>query len=288
MASSIAPTNEQPDYAGEVISRLSQDYANLKASVADVLSRLRALPASIDDEQVLAEYATVITEGRDLKKRLEVYHDAEKAPYLRGGQGCDQFFFGEIDRLGRRTPKGAAGGLDVADARVDDFMQRKLRAEREKREAAEREERRKAEEIRQREEAARRAEAEAALKASRARNAENIAAHQKMAADQALLAEQERRAREIADQQAEDARIDTLATAADMTRTRLDSGALATMGTVGFVQILDAAKLDMAALWPHLKEEHILLALKAWAKTKGHKTPMAGAVIELRNKGRIG
>jgi hypothetical protein len=284
---SLVNTNEQPDYAGEVFSRLSNDYAHLLASVADVLNRLRALPATINDEYDLSQYAVIITEGRDLRKRLEVYHDAEKAPYLRGGQGCDQFFFGNIDKLGKRSPRNPAGGLDIADARVDDFMQRKLRAEQEKRAAAEREERRRAEEIRLREEAARRAEIEALAKAARARNADNIAAHQQVAAEQARIADEQRRARELADQQAEDARIDTLAPAADMTRTRLDSGALATMGEIPFVQITDVTKLDMAAIWPHLKEEHILMALKAWAKTKSHKTPMAGAIIEMRNKGRV-
>jgi hypothetical protein len=45
--------------------------------------------------------------------------------------------------------------------------------------------------------------------------------------------------------------------------------------------------LDKDLLWPFLKEEHILMALKAWAKTKSHKTPMAGAVIEMRNRGGI-
>jgi hypothetical protein len=285
---SLAPTNEQPDYAAEVMGRLSKDYAILLETVADVLSRLRALPPTIEDENTLSAYASIVTEGRDLRKRLEVYHDHEKSPYLRGGQGCDQFFFGAIDKLGRRNPKNPAGGLDIADARVDDFMQRKLAAERAKRAAEAAEAARILREAEEKAAAERRAAQEAIEAAARARKPENVEAHREAAAGHAIAAQEATAAVTVAAERAEDARIDTLASAADLTRTRLDSGALATMGQVPFVQIVDVTKLDMAALWPHLKEEHILMALKAWAKVKSHKTPMAGAVIEMRNKGRIG
>lgn len=287
MDASPARNNELPDYAAEVTARLRKDYALLLESVSDVLARLRALPKSIDDEGVLDDYSKVIVEARDLRKRLVAYHDAEKAPFLRGGQGCDQFFFGEISKLGRRGERDPAGGIDIAEARVDDHMQRKLAAEREAREAVAREEARKAEEIRKREEEARAAAQAAADKAARARNAENIKAHQAEAERQAAIAEREHLASAQAAMAAEDARIDTLAPAADMTRTRLQGGALATMGTVPFVQITDVTLLNKERLWPHLKEEHILMALKSWAKTTSHKTPMTGAVIELRHKGKI-
>src|SRR6266581_4168891 len=127
--------NELPDYAAEVTARLRKDYARLLESVSDVLQRLRELPKDITDESTLSAYATPITEACDLRKRLIAYHDAEKAPFLRGGQGCDQFFFGEIAKLGRRGNREPAGAIDIAEARVDDFMQRKLTAEREAREA---------------------------------------------------------------------------------------------------------------------------------------------------------
>ena len=286
---SLAPTtNELPDYASEVMSRLSKDYESLLASTADVLARMRALPPTIDSEETLAEYATIITEGRDLKKRLEIYHDAEKAPYLRGGQGCDQFFFGCIDKLGRRNPKNPAGGLDIADARVDDFMQRKLAAERAKRAAEAAEAARILREAEVKADAERRAAQEAIEAAARARKPERIEEHRETAAVHSAAAQQANAEAALAAARAEDARIDTLASAADLTRTRLESGALATMKQVPFVQILDVTKLDKGLLWPFLKEEHILMALSAWAKTKSHRTPMDGAIIEMRNKGRIG
>lgn len=287
MMKSLAPTNEQPDYAAEVVSRLSRDYQQLTDSVADVLARMAQLPKVVEDEETLNKYANLIKEARDLNKRLDVYHDAEKAPYLRGGQGCDQFFFGQSDKLARRKNGNPAGGIDIAEARVDDFMQRKLASERAERARIAAEEQRKADEERRRIAAAAAAAAEAAAKAARARNAEIIAEHQRVAAEQARIAEEGRAAALLAQQQAEDAAIDTKASAADMTRTRLEGGAVATMAQVPFVQIDDVTLLSKELLWPFLKEEHILMALKAWAKTKSHKTPMPGATIELRNKGQV-
>lgn len=283
----MSNTDTQTDYAAEVVSRLSKDYGELQNSVADVLARLRALPKEIGDESALEDYSKVIRDGRDLRKRLDAYHDAEKTVFLRSGQGVDQFFFGLEEKLTRRKPRDPAGGLDVADARVDDYMQKKLAAERAERERIASEERAKADAIRRQEEEARRAADEAAAKAARALKAENVAAHQAEAERQRKLADEAREAEILAAQRADDARIDTKASAADMTRTRLDTGAVATMAQVPFVQIDDITLLDKNLLWPFLKEEHVLMALKAWSKTKSYKTPMAGATIELRSKGQI-
>src|SRR6266487_589787 len=203
MDQSLIKNNELPDYAAEVMARLKKDYAQHLKSVSDILQRLRELPKVIEDESTLSAYATPITEARDLCKRLGASHDAEKAPFLRGGQGCDQFFFGEISRLMRRGEREPAGAVDIAQARVDDYMQRKLAAEREAREAIAREEARKAEEIRKREEAARAAALEATQKAARARNAEIIAAYRAEANRQAIIAAEERSRQIVADQQAE-------------------------------------------------------------------------------------
>ncbi|WP_371068113.1 hypothetical protein, partial [Salmonella enterica] len=69
--------------------------------------------------------------------------------------------------------------------------------------------------------------------------------------------------------------------------TRTEGGAVATLQQVPFVEIEDVTALNKDLLWPFLKDEHILMALKAWAKTKSHKTAMPGAIIELRNQGVV-
>lgn len=283
----MSNTDTQADYAGEVVARLSKDYAELMSTVSGTLAKLRDLPKIIEDEVIFDAYAVVIREARDINKRLDAYHDSEKIPYLRAGQGVDQFFFGQQEKLARRKKSDPAGGIDIADARVDDYMQKKLAAARAERERIATEEAAKAAAEQARVDAARKAAEEAAAKAARARNESNIAAHQAEAARQAQIAEDGRLEAIRLAQLAEDARIETKASAADMTRTRLDSGAIGTMGTVPVVEIIDVTLLDKAALWPFLKDEHILMALKAWAKTKSHKAAMSGALIELRNKGQV-
>lgn len=297
----MSNTDLNRDYAAEVTGRLSKDYAELLNSVASALTKLRGLPAVIEDETHLDQYATVIRDVRDLKKRIDGYHDLEKQPFLRSGQGVDNFFFGLESRLARRKKGDPAGGLDIADARVDDYMQRKLAAERAERERVAAEERRKAEAAaaaeraeRERAEIERRKAAEAAERAERARKEANAEAQRKAEEEARAAAEEADRAAEkhaaaaaYAEQQAEDARIDAAAPAADLVRTRTESGAMATMATVPYVKIDDVTKLDKEALWPFLKEDHIEMALKAWAKTKSHRTPMEGATIKLVPKGQV-
>lgn len=283
----MSNTDNQTDYAAEVVTRLNRDYAELLNSVANTLAKMRELPKAVTDEATLDSYSSVIRDARDLNKRLESYHDAEKIPYLRSGQGVDQFFFGQMEKIARRKKTDPAGGLDILDARVDAYMQEKLRIEREAREAIAREEERKARVLREQQAEADRLAREAEQKAARARNAESIAAHEAEAKRQRDNAERARKAQELADQQAADAATDTKASAADMTRTRLESGAMATMGTVPVVEITDVALLNKELLWPFIKEEHLLMALKSWAKTKSHKVPMDGAVIKLVAKGQV-
>jgi chromosome condensin MukBEF ATPase and DNA-binding subunit MukB len=166
-------------------------------------------------------------------------------------------------------------------------MQRLLEAEQAKRDAEAREAARKLKEEQDRLEALRKAAEEAEAKAARARKPENIEAHQAAAEELHEAAARNEFFVERAEEAAEDARIDTLAKPADMVRTRLAGGQLATMAQQPEVKILDASKLDKELLWPFIKEEHLLMALKAWAKTKSYKTPMAGAHIKMANKGQL-
>ena len=59
------------------------------------------------------------------------------------------------------------------------------------------------------------------------------------------------------------------------------------MRQVGYAEITVKMKLDAAALWPFIREEHALAALKAWAKTHGYKRSMDGAVVEMRDESVI-
>lgn len=273
--------NISPDYAATITSQLEKDYAELLTNSASLLDEARAMPKVITEESQLTSFATLIDRLRDTAARFKTFHTTEKEPHLRAGQAVDAFFFRHWGKLTRRNKADEAGAADILHARVDAFMQAKLQRERQAREAAAKlareEEDRLAAAAAQ---AAQRAVDEAAA-AARARKPENIAAlqtsaDQNKAAAQALLAQLNQ-----ASSKADDARIDTLAKPSDMVRTRTDGGQLITMKQVPFVAIEDRTKLDFLLLAPHFKEEHVLMALKAYAKSTDHKTPMAGAIIKM-------
>ena len=275
------------DYAGEVAARLNKDYARLFETVSDILARMAKLPKVIENEAHLSAYGSIMSEARETKKRLEAYHEAEKAPYLGGGRGVDNTFFSQVSKLARRKDGEPAGALDICDARVDNYMQAKLMEEQLKREAEAREAARVQRELEEAAAAAAAAAAEREAAAARARKPENIEAHKEAAYEHAEAAAKLEFQADHAAEVADDARIDTLATPADMTRTRLAGGQLATMAKTPVVVITDVTKLNKEVLWPFLKEEHILMALKAWAKTKSYKTQMDGATIKEVPKGQI-
>ena len=89
---------------------------------------------------------------------------------------------------------------------------------------------------------------------------------------------------ELAIGKAEQAHIDTLAKPADIMRTRGTDGTLSTMATEPFAEVTDRDQLDKAKLWPFFTDEAIEKALRAWAKTTGHKVSMDGASIGKRPK----
>jgi hypothetical protein len=273
--------NVSPDYAATITAQLEKDYAELLSNSAALLDEARAMPKEVTEENQLTSFASLIDRLRDTAARFLTFHVSEKEPHLRAGQAVDTFFFRNAEKLQRRNKKDNPGAADILHARVDAFMQAKLLREREAREEAARKAREEEDRIAAAAAKAAQQAVDDAAAAARARKPENVAALQTSAADnkaaaQALLAQLNQ-----ASSKADDARIDTLAKPADMVRTRTEGGQLITMKQVPFVALEDRTKLDMAELWPHLKDEHILMALKAWARTKDHKTPMAGAVIKM-------
>lgn len=270
-----------PDYAATISARLGADYAELITGARGLLEEARALPGEINSDEEMGPFATLIERMRDTTARIKAYHSSEKEPHLRAGQAVDQFFFGWYEKLSRRNKTDKAGAADVLQACVNDWMQRKLAAERAARQAAEAAARAAEEALRAAQAEAARKAAEAAAAADRARKAENIAAHERQALEEAAKAAQLASAAAQAAQVTDDARIDTLAKPADMVRTRLEAGPMVTMKQVPVVLIEDTSKLDMAKLWPFIKEEHLLMALKAWAKSTSHKRQMDGATIKM-------
>lgn len=272
-----------PDYGKMVTDRLSVDYRHLAVTVDELIEAANELPEKTVDDDELGNKAKLIKRAQDMVKTINVYREKEKEQYLRGGQANDQFFFSLCDKLARRQKTNRPGIADVLQSSISEYQNLKLAEEQARR-------RREAEETeRARREAQHKADREAQeaeqrrLAAERARKPETVADKRAQAGAAERLADAHAVEAALATERAEDARIATMVKPADIVRTRVAQGPLVTMRAVPVVEIEDAAKLDAIALWPYVKEEHKLAALKAWAKFTGHSRQMPGAVIDMRN-----
>lgn len=300
----VVGDNRAPDAAQMVTDQMRRDYQASEEALEALLAEARALPKEVDGESAALANGAMIKRFRDLDGRLEAFRVAEKEPHLRAGNAVDAFFFSLRDKIGRRNKadrNARPGAADVLQARNDDWIARKLAAERAERDRQAAEAMRLAREARERAEAeARRAEAERAaaeearLAAERARKPETTAAkaaaaeeREQAADDRAQRASVAAAEAQVAAAKAEEARIATLAKPADMVRTRGDDGVLLTAARENYAILVDRALLDKEALWPFFTDAEVEKALRAWARTTGHGKPMAGAEIGNKSKGVV-
>lgn len=279
-----AQISAQEEIQNAVTAWLDGQFGETQAIVSELLETARALPTSIDDEATMAEFAKLIRRFRDEAKRIEAFHAKEKAPYLRGGQAVDVFFFSLWEKCIRRSKTAKPGAADILQARLDDYTQRKLAAERERlrREAEEAE--RVAREAREKAERETREAEEARLAAERARKPETIEQKGAVAAVAEATAALSRADADIAHMDAIEAQVAATARPADIVRTRVEQGPTVTMASEPYAVIEDEAKLDRNALWPFISFDAKEKALRAWAKTTNHNQQMSGAKIGRRQK----
>lgn len=283
----VAGNNKAPDYAQRVTEQIAIDYAELSANVTLMLDEARVLPKEIEDEATLGLYAKLIKRFRDTTARITAFRTAEKEPYLRGGQAVDAFFFSLEDKCARREKKNKPGAADILQDRLDDYQQRKLAQEQAVRRRAAEETARIERETREAAEKAAREAEEARLAAERARKPETTAAKTEIAEHKETVADAATVAAQVAGAAAEDAYVETLARPADLVRTRVEDGPLVTMNQIGYAEIVDDAKLDKEKLWAFISLDAKEKALRAWAKTTGHRTQMEGAAIGHKNKSAV-
>ena len=280
----VVGSNEAPDYAREVTERMARDYAELNNTVDRLLDEAAALPETVEDDETMGIFARVIVRMRDVTARLNAFRIKEKEPYLRGGEACDTWFFGLMDKIARRDKKAKPAVADVLQTKLDDFNQRKLA-----REQAERA--RLAAEARRIEEETRRAAAEQVriaeetrLAAERARKPEIIETKEAAATVEDKKVVETKIDHAMASDRAQEAHIQTLAKPADIVRTRIEDGGMVTMGTEPYALVENSALLDKEKLWPFFTEAEKEKALRGWAKNTGYTVPMAGASIGKKPK----
>lgn len=214
----------------------------------DLLASGQRAPQVIADEPTAEKFADAIRQINAAVKLIETHRTGTKEPFLAGGKLVDGVYRKISDPL-----------LDLKKE-----MERRLTVYQREKEAKARREREEAARLaREAEEAARR-EAEAAAAA--------MASAQDL--DAAVMAEQVA-AQAAAD--AERARKDAEVKAADLSRSRGELGAVASLRTFWTFRDLDRDRIDLEKLRPHLPLAALEAALNAYIRAGGRE--IAGAVI---------
>lgn len=278
------------DYAGEETARLNQDYASHVLNTDALLAEAAAFEV-VESPDTKSKVMSLIKRIRDQAKALAGLHELEKMPHYRRGQADDQFFFGMIDKLAKRDRRARDGEADRLNGLLTAYDVRELEKERERRRLALEEEQRK---LREAEKARLQAEQEAEqarLAAERARKPETQAAKEEIAQQAAEVASDARVETAVAQQAAEVAYVDTLATPADIMRTRTADGTLGTMGTEDFAEITNRAELDLEKLRPYFTMDALDKAVRAYAKANAYSSDASvqikGARFGKRAKSRV-
>ncbi len=277
--------NAAPDYAKIEVERLVDDYAPLSRDVQALLDEYEKVPEKITDDETKGVVTSLIKRLRDAARKIRGFHEVEKQPHLRRGQGSDQFFFGLEDRCARRDRKNNPGAADILQQSLTEYDNEVLAREQERR-------RLEAERLLREENERRRIAAEEASKAEEARlAAERARAPAIIEEKKGVATQAEDRAAEanvqatVAAGRAEDAHIASLAKPADIMRRRDETtGTLSTVAQETYAELFDRTKLDFAKLAPYFRLDAVEVALRGWAKSTDYRQPMEGASIGRRNK----
>ena len=288
----VPGSNQAPDYAQIVTDRIAEEYREISNTVADLLAEAREMPKTVESDDTALKLGALIKRLRDSDSRIESVRTLEKEPYLRGGNAVDSFFNALRDKIGKRNKNdraAAPGAIDILQARINDYQERKIAEERARQEAA----RREAEAIakaaadKARKEAQEAADREAA--ASRARTAATQAARQREAEAQQAAADKAAAEAQRTAELAEEARLASLAKPSDIARVRGNdqsgAGVTLTVAKEPYAILTDRNKVDLDLLRPYFTDAEIEKALRGWAKATGHRITMEGAEIGHRNKG---
>ena len=288
----IVGDNQGVDQAQIVNERLALDYHQSIENLDGLLNDFGGSIETVNSDADALNLGALIKNLRDLDSRLEAYREAEKQPFLRGGNAVDTFFFGHRDKIARRKKGDRSvkpGAIDILQGRIDLWQEKKRAAERARLEA----ERLEAARIAREEQARLRKaleEAEAArLAAERARKEETKAAKAAIADAEAVKAAHAKALADLAAEKERDARLATEINDADIVRVRGDGvnggGVVLTSKSEGYAFVTNRDLIDLEALRPFFTDFELDKALRAWAKTTGHKVPMKGAEIGFREKG---
>ena len=232
--------NMPPHDADPLRDRLSETHADLLKRRDELIAASERAPAVVADEGTAGKIADFIKQLAACIKNTETHRVAEKEVFLSAGRTVDGWFKKIGDPLIEAKRK--------IEGRLTVYQRQKAEAERRAREEAERIAREEAERA-----AKAAAEAEAAIKAAPDLQAAIVA--EAAAAQAAADAEKAKKAAE--------------AKPAELSRSRGDYGAVASLHTFWDFADLDRATLDLEALRQHIPADALEKAVRAFVKAGG-------------------
>lgn len=234
--------NEPPDDITILRDRLAEEAKPLLRRRDELLAGVDRAPLEIEDEIVCGKVADLVKLVTACHKAAEGQRIARKEPFLESGRAVDGFFKGITDPLEKARK--------LLDQRLTAYQRRKAEEERRRRE----------EEARRQREEAERARQEAEARAA------------------ALKNEADLRAAIAAEEQAKQAQADAAAAqkaaeakAAELSRSRGDLGAVASLRTYWDFSDLVRAELDLEALRPHLPQDALEKAVRSFIRAGGRE-----------------
>ena len=234
--------NMPPHDADPLRDRLVETHADLLKRRDELLAGAERAPTEVGDEDTAGKVADFIKQIAACIKNADTHRVAEKEVYLAGGRTVDGWFKKVSDPL--------ADVKRMIEDRLTAYQRRKADAERKARVEAERVAREEAERA-----AKAAAEAEAAVKTAPDLQAAIVA--EAAAAQAAADAAQAKKAAE--------------AKPAELSRSRGDYGAVASLHTFWDFADLDRATLDLEALRQHIPAAALEQAVRSFVKAGGRE-----------------
>ena len=233
------PTPPTPE---EIRSLLEDENADLIRRRDELIEALTRVPTVIEDDDTCGRVSYFVKQISAAAKAANDRRVGAKEPYLAGGRAVDGFFKAIADPLDKAKK--------TVNAAITDFLRKKEAEERRRREAEERKAREQAERER--------LEAERLAREARDDDSLNAAIDSEQRAAQA-------EADRIAAERAAHAK------AAELSRTRGDYGAVVSLRTRWAFDDFDRTALDLEALRPHLPQDGIEKAIRAYIKAGGRE-----------------
>lgn len=226
----------------EIREVLAADHEELSTRRDELVAGFKRSPEKVEDEDTARKMSDFVKQISAAIKKTDALRTDAKEPYLAGGRAVDGFFNPIKEDLTR--VKAQLSG------RITEYQRRVADEERKRREAAEREARA----------AAAAAEKAAAEAAAALENDDDL--------DAAVDAEDAAKAAAAA---AEKAATEAAAKAADLSRTRGDFGAVASLRTRWTGEMVDRDTIDLEPLRQHISTDAMNQAVRAFVKAGGRK-----------------